>query len=286
MSDLAPRTLRLLSRDGLRLVADARGEPSAAPVLLLHGGGQTRHAWGSTAELLARHGRYTLALDMRGHGESDWSAERRYRVSDFADDIFAVIETLERPPVVVGASLGGMAALLGIGEAERPRVAGIVLVDISTRIDPAGADRIRGWMLSRPDGFADLEEVADAIAEYTRNRQRPRNPEGLAKNVRLGPDGRYRWHWDPGFLAGDAGPSEIGDHARLLRAARRLEVPALLVRGRESDVISPEHAREFVETAPDAEFVDVAGAGHMVAGDRNDAFSAAVLDFLERRIPL
>jgi non-heme chloroperoxidase len=207
-------------------------------------------------------------------------------VGDFAADMFAVIETLERPPVVVGASLGGMAALLGIGEAERPRVSGLVLVDISTSIDPVGAERIKTWMFSRPDGFASLDEVADAVAEYTRDRSRARNLKGLEKNVRLGSDGRYRWHWDPGFMNRNGGPSEITDQPRMLRAAQRLRVPALLVRGQRSDVIGPEHAREFLAAAPGAEFVDVAGAGHMVAGDRNDAFSEAVREFLERRVPL
>jgi non-heme chloroperoxidase len=281
-----PRTLRLRGADGLWLAADARGEPSAPSVLFLHGGGQTRHSWGGTAELLAQRGRYTLALDLRGHGDSDWSPQRRYTVGDFAADMFAVIETLERPPVVVGASLGGMAALLGIGEAADPRVSGLVLVDISTSIDPAGAERIKRWMLSRPDGFGSLEEVADAIAQYARDRSRARNLKGLEKNVRLGPDGRYRWHWDPGFMNGKAGPGEINDHPRMLEAASRLRVPALLVRGRNSDVINPENAREFLQAAPGAEFVDVAGAGHMVAGDRNDAFSEAVREFLERRVPL
>jgi non-heme chloroperoxidase len=280
------RSLRLRGADGLWLCADARGDPRAPSVLFLHGGGQTRHSWGGTAELLARRGRYALTLDMRGHGESDWSPDRRYSVSDFAADMFAVIQTLEQPPVVVGASLGGMAALLGIGEAEDPRVAGLVLVDISTSIDSRGAERIKTWMLSRPDGFASLDEVAEAVAEYTRNRNRPRNLAGLAKNVRLGPDGRYRWHWDPGFLQRNGGPGEINDHPRMLRAAQRLRVPALLVRGQQSDVINPENAREFLEAAPGAEFVDVSGAGHMVAGDRNDAFGEAVREFLERRIPL
>jgi non-heme chloroperoxidase len=280
------RRLRLRGADGLMLAADARGNASAPSVLFLHGGGQTRHSWGDTAELLAHRGRYTVALDLRGHGESDWSPERRYAVPDFAADMFAVIETLEQPPVVVGASLGGMAALLGIGEAEAPRVSGIVLVDISTSIDAVGAERIKTWMFSRPDGFASLEEVADSIAEYTRDRTRARNLKGLEKNVRLGPDGRYRWHWDPGFMNGARGPGEINDRARMLRAAQRLRVPALLVRGQRSDVINLDNAREFLDAAPGAEFIDVAGAGHMVAGDRNDAFSEAVRDFLERRVPL
>ena len=285
---MKPRRVQIPSSDGLELIADVRGEPGAPGVLFLHGGGQTRHSWGGTAEALARAGRLAVTLDMRGHGESGWSPEGRYRVTDFARDMLEVIDGLfEAPPAVVGASLGGIAALVGLGESAPHPAACVILVDISTRIESAGAERIVTWMRSRPDGFASLDEVADAIEEYTRDRRRGRNLEGLAKNVRLGPDGRYRWHWDPALLeSGDEGPSEIGDNERLIRAARALEIPALLVRGRQSDVISPEGAREFVDAAPRADFVDVSGAGHMVAGDRNDAFTRAVHEFLDRAMPV
>jgi non-heme chloroperoxidase len=279
-------TLRLRASEGLKLVGDARGDPAAPSVLLLHGGGQTRHAWGGTAEVLARDGRYTVAVDLRGHGDSDWSPSGDYRVAAFSADLLELLPVFERPPVVVGASLGGVAALLGIGESDHPRASGLVLVDISTRLESGGARRIAEFMLARPEGFADLEEVAEAIAGFTRQRRRPANLRSLEKNVRRGPDGRYRWHWDPRFMRGELGPFEITDHARLLRAAGRLKVPALLVRGRESDVISPEGAREFVEAAPGAEFVDVSGAGHMVAGDRNDAFTQAVRSFLDCIAPV
>jgi non-heme chloroperoxidase len=107
----------------------------------------------------------------------------------------------------------------------------------------------------------------------------------LRRVVREHPDGRYRWHWDPRFMS-ETGPAEVADHARLMRAAGTLKVPTLLVRGRESDVISLEGVREFQEAAPHAEFVDVSGAGHMVAGDRNDAFTEAVQAFLDRHDPV
>jgi pimeloyl-ACP methyl ester carboxylesterase len=103
--------------------------------------------------------------------------------------------------------------------------------------------------------------------------------------VREHPDGRYRWHWDPKFM-GAGGPAEVANRELLQRAAAKLAVPTLLVRGRESDVISHEGVREFRAVVPHAEFVDVSGAGHMVAGDRNDAFTDAVADFLDRHDPL
>ena len=273
--------LEFTGRGGLRLVATARGEPDAPTVLLLHGGGQTRQSWGGTAERLAASGRYAVALDMRGHGESAWCPEGRYRVADFAADLALVLERLPRPPIVVGASLGGITSLLYAEAHDMERLHGIVLVDIAARIEVEGARRISEWMLAHPDGFESLEAVAEAIAAYTPHRKRKPDFESLKRVVRRYPDGRYRWHWDPRFMS-KTGPAEVADSARLLRAAGTLRVPTLLVRGRESDVISLDGVREFRDAVPHAEFVDVSGAGHMLAGDRNDAFTDAVQDFLER----
>ncbi len=278
-------TLEFTGRGGLRLVATARGEPDAPTVMLLHGGGQTRQSWGQTAERLAASCRYAVALDMRGHGESAWCPEGRYRVADFAADLALVLERLPRPPIVVGASLGGITSLLYAEAHDMERLRGIVLVDIATRIEVEGARRISEWMLAYPDGFDSLKAVAEAIAAYTPHRKRKPDFESLKRVVRRHPDGRYRWHWDPRFMS-ETGPAEVADRARLLRAAGTLRVPTLLVRGRESDVISLDGVREFRDTVSHAEFVDVSGAGHMVAGDRNDAFTDAVQDFLERHDPV
>ncbi len=281
----APRPLSFDGADDVTLRADARGDPGAPPVLFLHGGGQTRHAWGGTAEALARDGRCAITLDLRGHGESAWATgDAPYRLERFAADLRAVIAQLEAPPALVGASLGGLTSLLAIGEAEAPIASAAVLVDIAPRIEPEGAQRITSFMVGRPDGYASLEEVADAIADYTRHRSRPRDLESLKKNLRV-ENGRYYWHWDPRFMGAD-GPAEIVDRERLFASARRLAIPTLLVRGRESDILSDEGVREFLTHLPNAEYVDVGGAGHMVAGDRNDAFTEAVRVFLARVAPI
>jgi pimeloyl-ACP methyl ester carboxylesterase len=281
----APRPLSFDGADGVTLRADARGDPGAPPVLFLHGGGQTRHAWGGTADALARDGRCAITLDLRGHGESDWAAGGLpYRLERFAADLRAVIAQLEAPPALVGASLGGLTSLLAIGESDEPIASAAVLVDIAPRIEPEGAKRISSFMVGRPDGYASLDEVADAIAAYTNHRSRPRDLESLKKNLRQLDNGRYTWHWDPRFMGAD-GPAEIVDRERLFAAARRLTAPTLLVRGRESDILSDEGVREFLTHLPNAQYVDVGGAGHMVAGDRNDAFTEAVREFLVRAAP-
>jgi peroxiredoxin len=260
-------------------------------VVFLHGGGQTRYSWGGTAGEVAAEGWQAITLDARGHGESAWSEEGDYRLTAFAIDVQRVLELLPDGPILVGASLGGLTSILLAGELAPGIARGVVLVDIIPDMEQKGADRIQAFMAEHASsGFATLDEVADAIAAYNPHRPRPSDLSGLRKNLRER-DGRWYWHWDPKFIGGvaDLPPSEINDPVRLNAAVERLVdggVPVMLVRGRVSDLVSEEKAATFLERFPAVEFVDVSGAGHMVAGDRNDAFSAAVLDFLERHQPL
>ena len=271
---------------GNRLAADVFGD-AGRPVLLLHGGGQTRHAWRRTAVEIARAGMTAYAVDQRGHGDSEWVADGAYRFKDFADDATAVAAELTRrhgePPVAIGASLGGIASLLAAGEAKDPIFAALVLVDITPRVDLAGVAKVQGFMRAHAhEGFASVEEAADAVAAYLPHRPRPRSTEGLKKNLRLHPDGRWRWHWDPRFLDGrrPVGGDRPEVEAQLLGAARELKIPAMLVRGGSSELVQEEHAKEFLALVPHARFADVSGARHMVAGDKNDQFSVAIMAFL------
>lgn len=270
---------------GLSIVAESWGEPGAQPVLLLHGGGQTRHAWRSSARRLAAAGFHAVSVDLRGHGDSAWAGDEDYALEAFAGDLIAVAATFEERPAVVGASLGGLAALLAEGEVAPGTVSALVLVDVAPRLEPAGVARIVGFMGAQPDGFSSLEDAAEAIARYLPQRPRPTDLGGLAKNLRLGADGRYRWHWDPAFLSGRRRPGASTDTDRLLLASRSLLVPTLLVRGRESDMLSEAAAAEFLHAVPHARSADVAGARHMVAGDRNDVFTHAVVTFLDEELP-
>ena len=276
----AAERLEFTGEAGLRLAADAWGPPGGHPVLLLHGGGQTRHSWAATGAQLGDEGWRACALDLRGHGESEWAPDGRYDFEVFAADVAAAAGSFDRPPAVVGASLGGIAALVAEQRAGGGLWAALVLVDIAPRIEPEGAQRIIAFMNARPDGFASLEEAAEAVSSYNPHRSRPRDLSGLEKNLRRGADGRYRWHWDPAFLRQRPPGGGAPDLGALDDAARALRAPTLLVRGRQSDLLSEEGARHFLELAPHARFVDVSGAGHMVAGDRNDVFTRAVAEFL------
>lgn len=274
---------RIPASEGLTLAADCFGDPANRPALLLHGGGQTRHSWSGTAGRLAEAGWYAVTADLRGHGESEWDPNGTYHYEGFRNDVIALARSFDAPPVLIGASLGGISSLLAIAEAGNEIARALVLVDIATRMEAAGATRIMEFMQGGQDGFASLEEVADAVSAYNPHRPRPKDISGLEKNLRLGEDGRYRWHWDPDFMNvnPDSGDNFVTSNL-LDQAAARLTLPTLLVRGKMSDLLSAEGARTFLEQVPHAEFADVSGAGHMVAGDRNDQFSQAVLDFLER----
>lgn len=283
---MSPTPVELAGADGLRLAGDSSGDPAGAPVLLFHGGGQTRHSWRRTASVLAADGWYATTVDLRGHGDSAWPDDGDYTASAFAADVAAVAAAQTSLPVLIGASLGGVSSLLAVGEAATPLARGLVLVDVAPRIEVAGAERIGNFMRARADeGFASLEEAADEIAAYNPHRPRPTDLSGLEKNLRRRPDGRWRWHWDPRFMTGVRGGSDetrvsLVQAERLERAARNLTLPVLLVRGRQSDLLSEEGARRFLDIVPHAAFADVAGAGHMIAGDRNDAFNDAILGWL------
>jgi pimeloyl-ACP methyl ester carboxylesterase len=274
-------------RDGNRLTADAVGDPSHPPVVLLHGGGQTRHSWGTTLENLGAHGWRAYSVDLRGHGDSEWATDGDYTLDALAGDVVAIAQSLDERPALVGASLGGLSSLAAIGERPDEHLArALVMVDVAPRVEDAGRERIGAFMFENMEtGFASLDEVADAIQRYNPHRPRPSNLDGLKKNLRER-DGRWYWHWDPVFITGRLGGkdetrSSLINPDRLQAAARALDLPTLLVRGRMSDLLSEEGAKEFLELVPHARMVDVSGAGHMVAGDRNDLFNDAVVSFLE-----
>ncbi|QUR69967.1 alpha/beta fold hydrolase [Mycobacterium spongiae] len=258
-------------------------------MVFLHGGGQTRRSWSRAAAVVAERGWQAVTVDLRGHGESDWSGDGDYRVVSFAGDIQEVLRQLPARPVLVGASLGGFTSMLLVGELAPEIASAVVLVDIVPDMDPSGATRVHAFMADRIEsGFGSLDEVADMIAEYNPHRPRPADLDGLRTNLRRRGD-RWYWHWDPQFISGTAAfpPIEIIDTDRMnaaVAAILRDRVPMLLIRGQMSDLVRQETADEFLARFPQVEFTDVGGAGHMVAGDRNDIFAQAVLEFLARHV--
>ena len=247
---------------------------------MLHGGGQNRFSWKKTGQVLAERGFHVVAVDTRGHGDSDRAPGADYALESLSGDVLAIIDAIGRPVVIIGASMGGLTGILVASLAGPQKVTKLVLVDVVPRFEKAGSARIRDFMFNHVHGFDSLEEAADAVAEYLPYRSKPRSPEGLKKNLRLR-DGRWYWHWDPAFLTKPADdPFERTD--RLEAAAMGLEIPILLIRGKLSDVVSTEGVNDFRKKVPRAEFIELSGAGHTAAGDDNDAFSEAVIPFVTR----
>lgn len=280
-----PQTVKFHGIDGLVLVADEwnRDAPSAAQrptVLMLHGGGQNRFSWKNTGQILADEGFHVVALDSRGHGDSDRSPDAIYTVDALCEDTLRVLDQIGRPVVLIGASMGGMTGILAADAAGPDKVTKLVLVDVVPRYEKDGSARIRDFMFSHVHGFASLEEAADAVAEYLPHRTKPRSPEGLKKNLRRH-DGRWYWHWDPKFLTAPNDNAFVREE-KLERAAIDLTIPILLIRGKLSDVVSVEGVKDFLAKVPRAEFVELSDAGHTAAGDDNDAFSDAVVQFVSR----
>ncbi|MBF6089541.1 alpha/beta hydrolase [Nocardia cyriacigeorgica] len=273
-----PVRLRLRGSGGIELAADQYGPADGPLVVFLHGGGQTRHSWKQTGAKLAATGMRVITLDARGHGDSQWSAQRDYRRETMVEDLIEVLGQLGGPAVVVGASMGGITGLLATAVPGGDQISALVLVDIVTRPEPEGVQRVLDFLGKHRDGFDSLDEVADAVAEYMPHRPRPDNTDGLRRNLRER-DGRWYWHWDPDMLADRAeDPSEIT--GRMEEVARTLTIPVLLVRGLQSDVVSAEGAAAFQELVPHARMVEIGGAAHTAAGDDNDAFTDAVAEFI------
>ncbi len=229
---------------GVILRGDVYGDPDDPLVLLVHGGGQTRDIWKETASALARAGRQVIAIDLRGHGESEWPADGRYDFSAYVEDLRAILAQLPSRPVIVGASLGGWVAAAAVGEEGAHLASGLVLAD------------------APPD--LDLTNIRTAAGTL-------RAASETAKGA-----------WDPRMLE----RFELEDAlTRFKLAAPNIQMPVLFVRGALSDVTDAVSASRIVEQIPGAEYAEIGDAGHVIAADRGDLFSATLLDFMERRVP-
>lgn len=275
---------RFISADRVEIVGDEIGPAGAPVIVLLHGGGQTRHSWSGAARALANSGYRVINYDARGHGDSDWSPNGAYNLDDRVADLRAIVSGIDHPFALVGASLGGATAIHAVALGIEP--AAVVLVDIVPEPEAAGVDRIVAFMRANPDGFASIEAAADAVSAYNPDRPKPDDPSGLRRNLRLRENGRLYWHWDPRITS-----DEPQSHHSMVRRsaasmADRADLAVLLVRGMKSEVVSDAGVAAFRAIVPRLEVADVGGAGHMVAGDRNDAFNASIVPFLRRHLPI
>jgi len=272
--------IEIKTADGLTLIADVGGSESDPAVVLLHGGGQTRHSWAGAMRRLVDRGYFVMNYDARGHGESGWSPQGDYSVPALTADLRIVLACIDRPAALVGASLGGITSFCAIGCAEKPIASALVMVDIVLHPSTKGVEKITRFMTAHQNGFSDVDEAARAVSAYYPARSAALDSSGLMRNLRLKTDGRLYWHWDPRLMTTPPGnsPSVFADE--MVRVSDKVRLPTLLVRGANSDVVTDEGVAAMRELVPQTLVCDVSGAGHMVAGDRNDVFADAVLHFL------
>jgi pimeloyl-ACP methyl ester carboxylesterase len=273
-----------VSFDGIAIATQRWAGHRSPSLVFAHGFGQTRHAWSGSARLLATAGYDTTTYDARGHGESERVPRGDYHLEQFVADMVMVAGEATsadgRPPVLVGASMGGLLALVAAGEAQgRAPFSALVLVDITPRWETAGVERILGFMRAYPEGFASYDEAAGVIEAYLPHRRERKTEAQLKPLLRQDADGRLRWHWDPALLDGLLQESERYQ-PRLFQAAAQVKVPLLLLSGARSDVVSSHTVDEFLRLVPHARHVELADATHMVAGDANDAFTREIAAFV------
>jgi pimeloyl-ACP methyl ester carboxylesterase len=285
---MEPRSRRVPGADGLSLHL-LEWSQDGVPFLLLHGFGNEAHIWDDFAPAVAPHYR-TLALDHRGHGDSDWDPERRYDHDTLVRDIEAVSQALgiERL-VLVGHSLGGRIATLFAGR-HPERMAGLVLVDIGPEVDARGVIRIRMEIESNPmPTYESVEEYARVLSlAYPAGRA-----DALMRMARHGlrhrDDRRFELKLDPalrgmaerGETAEDAAERARATIAAQWEALKRISCPTLVVRGAASDVLSPDTADRMVEEVlPNASLAVVPQAGHSVMTDNPEGFLAVMSLFL------
>lgn len=270
--------------DGLPLAFEHFGAISARPSLIFtHGFGQNRLAWRSTAKRLADLGWAGFSFDGRGHGHSSWSSSGNYELDDFVWDLTEIARSPalvgSTKPILIGASMGGLLALLSEAQAaENGLFSAIVLVDVTPRWEAEGVGRIFEFMSAFPHGFENVQQAADAVNQYLPHREQ-KDPQRLRQHLREGEDGRLRWHWDPKLLEHIPRASERYI-PRLEAAARSVRCPVLLLSGGKSDVVSAQTIAAFQALVPHAQHRQIEHATHMVVGDRNEQFSAEIEAYL------
>jgi non-heme chloroperoxidase len=233
------------------------------------------------ARRLAAAGAYAGAYDQRGHGQSSWPADGDYSDDALVADLCAIARTFSRPPALVGASIGGLAALRALHECPGVRASCLVLIDIAHRADPAASERIRQFMEANVEGFATVEMVGEAVVTFL-GRERPTDLARLERNLRRGDDGRWHWHWDPRFVTSrPASEKQLAEREERFRAAARaLTIPTLLIRAGRESLVSEEDARDFLAMVPQARYLNLVDANHPVSADTARMFTEAVSGFL------
>ena len=255
------------------------GNPEQPPFLFLHGGGLTAHSWDLVC-LALRQDYHCIALDLRGHGDSEWSPGGDYGVASLAADVEGFVEQLgwERF-VLMGMSMGGLTSIK-FCERNVERLRGLVIVDVGPEVERPGAHRIREFT-SRDEALGSVEEFVERAMEFNPRRDPRLLRRSLLHNLRQLPDGQWTWKTDRRHR----GDPELFDkmvesHRALWDVVPGITCPTLVVRGSESDVFTDEQADRLTSTLPKGRRVTVPNAGHTVQGDNPAGLVEALRPFL------
>jgi len=262
---------------GMRFHYVEWGDHAGRPILFLHGGGQTCRTWDVVCHELSQEYR-CIAVDQRGHGDSEWSYESDYRVEAYAADVAALVDALNLAPLVtVGMSLGGIAGLHYA--LDRPKaLAGFVAVDVGPWVNVEASLPIREFM-QEVAGLDQLEQFVDAALRLNPRRDARLLRHSLWHNLRTCPDGRLIWKTDL-RRRGDRLAVVTAAFGPLRERIANLRCPTLVVRGADSRILGEEDARRFAQAIPNGRWIAIDGAGHSVQGDQPKALVEALRAFL------
>jgi pimeloyl-ACP methyl ester carboxylesterase len=249
------------------------------PVVFLHGGGLNAHTWDIVCAALRRE-RHCLALDQRGHGESEWSPEMDYATESHAGDVGAFVDALKLERfVLVGMSLGGINGLAWAGKQSR-RLAGLVMIDVGPEVRSEGVRKIAAFT-SEATPLDSVEQYVDRALSFNPRRNRELLRRSLLHNLRRMPDGRFMWKYDQRHRGRALDPDAYARRRELLwSAVDTVTCPTLVVRGAQSDVFHDEDAERLAGRLRQGRWVKVEGAGHTVQGDNPGGLLVELRKFL------
>ena len=254
------------------------GDAARPTLLLLHGALQQAHSWDFVS--LALSGEFhILALDQRGHGDSDWAPEGDYSIEAYQGDIDGFVEAIGLDSfVLIGHSMGGRNSY--IWASRHPKaLKGLVIVDTGPEIQRPGQDRIRKFR-ELPDELDSFEDFVQRIQQYT-GRSREQTLGALKYSIRQRSDGKWTWKYDKLMRAsGRRDPTWTSE--QLWECVGRIDCPTLVVRGGRSDLFLEETMNRMQQAIPDCVTVTIPRAGHLVQGDNPADFVSAVRDLLGR----
>jgi len=268
-----------LGAAGNRLAWEAYEAESPLSVVFAHGGGQTGRAWRRAARCVQAAGFAALTFDKRGHGQSDWIENGDYRLDAFKEDLNQVLRAWGRPSVIVGASLGGLTALMSAADGV-PEIRGIVAIDTAPQLNAVEIMRLVEFLSGSEQGFVSIEAAVAHLAHYFP--ARVVSPAAMEANLMRLPNGRYTWPWDVRVVNGELNSVALPHEEMLHACARRVTVPYLLIRSSESVLVTDAAVARLTECVPQLEVLTLAGADHLVGGDDGARVAEMIGPFLAR----